>query len=119
MSQSTARVEGEIVDKKVLPCGRNLLVKPDFTPDYKGRIIIPDSAKATFPTTGMVIALGLDMTNSEGEKTTPLVVGDRVIFSKYAGVEIKFDDGSRFMILKEDDILCVLEGKVELSEESK
>jgi chaperonin GroES len=74
----------------------------------KGGIIIPDSAKEK-PAEGEVVAVGSGKTDDKG-KLRPLQVkkGDRVLFGKYSGSEIKVD-GTDHLILREDDILGVLE----------
>jgi chaperonin GroES len=74
-----------------------------------GGIIIPDTAKEK-PQQGKVIAAGNGKANDDG-KRVPLDVkaGDRVLFGKYAGQEIKLD-GEVYLIMKEDDVLAVIEG---------
>ena len=74
-----------------------------------GGIIIPDSAKEK-PQQGTVIAVGNGKTNDKG-KRIPLDVnaGDRILFGKYSGQEIKLD-GQEYLIMKEDDVLAVIEG---------
>jgi chaperonin GroES len=74
----------------------------------KGGIIIPDTAKEK-PQEGKVIAVGKGKVNDDG-KVTPLdvKVGDRILFGKYSGSEIKLD-GEEHLIMREDDILGVLE----------
>ena len=74
----------------------------------KGGIIIPDSAKEK-PQEGKVIAAGKGKADDNG-KVRPLDVkaGDRILFGKYSGTEIKID-GEEHLILREDDILGVLE----------
>ena len=74
----------------------------------KGGIIIPDTAKER-PAEGKVIAVGPGKTGEDG-KAIPLTVkkGDRVLFSKYAGTEIKVE-GEERMILREDEILAIIE----------
>ena len=76
----------------------------------KGGIIIPDTAKEK-PIEGKVIAAGNGKVLEDG-KVRPLDVkaGDRVLFSKYAGTEIKID-GEEHLIMREDDILGVIEDK--------
>jgi len=76
----------------------------------KGGIIIPDSAKEK-PQEGKVIAVGKGKVNDEG-KLTPLDVkaGDKILFGKYSGTEVKLN-GEDYLIMREDDILGVLEGK--------
>ena len=75
----------------------------------RGGIIIPDSAKDK-PQEGEIIAVGKGKSNEKGE-TFPLAVkeGDRVLFGKYAGTEIKID-GEDFIIMKEDEVLGILTG---------
>ena len=72
-----------------------------------GGIIIPDTAKEK-PQEGKVVAVGPGKTNEQGERT-PLQVkaGDRILFGKYAGTEIKID-GEEQIFMREDDILAVL-----------
>jgi chaperonin GroES len=75
----------------------------------KGGIIIPDSAKEK-PTEGEVMAVGNGKVQEDGTVRKPDVkVGDRVLFGKYNGTEVKVD-GSDRLIIREDDILGVLEG---------
>ena len=74
----------------------------------KGGIIIPDTAKEA-PAEGKVISVGPGRTDESG-KVTPLNVkkNDKIIFSKYAGTEIKVK-GEEFLIMREEDILGVIE----------
>jgi len=74
----------------------------------RGGIIIPDSAKEK-PQEGIVIAVGTG--RHEKGQTIPLAVkeGDRVLFGKYSGSEIKID-GEELLIMKEDEILGILSG---------
>src|SRR6266481_4754037 len=76
----------------------------------KGGIIIPDTAKEK-PQEGKVVAVGKGKVNDDG-KLIPLdvKVGDRILFGKYSGSEVKLD-GEDVLIMREDDILGVLEGK--------
>jgi chaperonin GroES len=74
-----------------------------------GGIIIPDTAKEK-PQQGRVIAVGNGRVNDEG-KVMPLDVqaGETILFGKYAGTEIKLD-GEEYLIIREDEILGVVEG---------
>ena len=74
----------------------------------KGGIIIPDTAKEK-PQEGKVVAVGKGKADEDG-KVRPLDVkaGDRILFGKYSGSEIKID-GEEHLILREDDILGVIE----------
>lgn len=73
-----------------------------------GGIIIPDTAKEK-PQQGKVVAVGKGRILEKGE-VVPLVVkdGDRVLFSKYSGTEVKVD-GEELLIMREDDILGIFE----------
>src|SRR2546426_7134474 len=75
----------------------------------RGGIIIPDSAKDK-PQEGEVLSVGRGKSNDEG-KVFPLAVkeGDRVLFGKYAGTEIKID-GEDFVIIREEEVLGVITG---------
>ena len=75
----------------------------------RGGIIIPDTAKEK-PQEGEVIAVGKGKKNEEG-KVFPLDVqdGDRILFGKYAGTEIKID-GEELLIMREEEVLGVLSG---------
>ena len=75
----------------------------------KGGIILPDTASKEKPVEGVVIAVGPGKMNDDG-KRTPLTVkaDDKVIYSKYAGTEIKYGD-EEYTIYKQSDILAVEE----------
>ena len=76
----------------------------------KGGIIIPDTAKEK-PQEGEVVAVGSGKKNEDG-KVVPLDVkaGDRILFGKYSGSEIKMDN-EEYLILREEEVLGILEGK--------
>jgi chaperonin GroES len=93
----------------VKPLYDRLLVKRVEEKETKqGGIIIPDTAKEK-PMEGKVIAVGSGKVEKDG-KQVPLQVkvGDRVLFGKYAGTEIKIDD-KEHVILREDEILGIIE----------
>ncbi|NWQ43696.1 co-chaperone GroES [Bacillus sp. EB106-08-02-XG196] len=70
-------------------------------------IVLPDSAKEK-PQEGKVVAVGTGRVLESGERVALEVsVGDRIIFSKYSGTEVKFD-GNEYLILRENDILAVV-----------
>src|SRR5216117_1631977 len=75
--------------------------------DKHGSIIIPDTAKEK-PQEGQVVAVGTGRISDEG-KNRPLAVkqGDRILFGKYSGSEIRLD-GEELLIMKEEDVLGVL-----------
>jgi len=94
---------------KVRPLGDRVLVKPlEVEEKKKGGIIIPDTAKEK-PQEGKVIAVGKGKITEQG-KTLPLdvKVGDRILFGKYSGNEIKIDDED-YLIVREEDILGIIE----------
>ena len=76
----------------------------------KGGIIIPDTAKEK-PQEGEVVAVGSGKKNEDG-KVVPLDVkaGDRILFGKYSGTEIKIDN-EEYLILREEEVLGIIEGK--------
>lgn len=75
-----------------------------------GGIFIPDSA-AEKPQRGKVLAVGKGKTNEQGDlRPLDVKVGDTVLFGKYSGSEIKWD-GDDVLMMREDDILAVIEGK--------
>jgi chaperonin GroES len=93
---------------KIRPLHDRILVKRlDAEQKTKGGIIIPDSAKEK-PIEATVIAVGNGRTNDKGE-VRPLEVkaGDRVLFGKYSGTEVKID-GEEHLIMREDDVLAIL-----------
>lgn len=94
---------------KIRPLQDRIIVKRlEGEEKTKGGIIIPDSAKEK-PMEGKVIAVGKGKLNDNGERSAPDVkVGDTVLFSKYAGTEVKID-GDEHLIMREDDILGVIE----------
>jgi chaperonin GroES len=95
---------------KIRPLQDRIIVKRvEEEQKTKGGIIIPDTAKEK-PVEGKVIAVGNGKVLEDG-KIRPLDVkaGDRILFSKYGGTEIKID-GEEHLIMREDDILGVIEG---------
>ena len=94
---------------KIRPLQDRILIKRvDEEQKTAGGIIIPDTAKEK-PQEGRVVAVGNGKVGEDG-KVRPLDVkkGDRVLFSKYAGTEVKLD-GEEHMIIREEDVLGVLE----------
>ncbi|MBT2638898.1 MULTISPECIES: co-chaperone GroES [Bacillaceae] len=71
-------------------------------------IVLPDTAKEK-PQEGKVVAVGTGRVLESGERVAlEVAVGDRIIFSKYAGTEVKYQ-GTEYLILRENDILAVVE----------
>ncbi len=94
---------------KIRPLNDRILVKRlEEEEKTAGGIIIPDSAKEK-PAEGEIIAIGPGKLNDAGERiAVDLKVGDRVLFSKYGGTDVKLD-GEDYLIMREDDILGVIE----------
>jgi len=95
---------------KVKPLHDRILVKRiEEGEQVVGGIIIPDTAKEK-PQQGKVVAVGAGKIDDKG-KRVPLDVkdGDRILFGKYSGQEIKLD-GEEFLIMREDEVLGVIEG---------
>ena len=92
------------------PLQDRLLVKRiEIGEQVKGGIIIPDTAKEK-PMEGKVMAVGGGKVKEDGFKITMDVkVGDRILFGKYAGTEVKIDD-EEYLIMREDDVLGIIEG---------
>ncbi|HKY31789.1 MAG TPA: co-chaperone GroES [Candidatus Polarisedimenticolia bacterium] len=94
---------------KVKPLNDRVLVKRvEAEEKVKGGIIIPDTAKEK-PMEGKVIAVGAGRLDDDG-KRIPMEVkaGDRILFGKYAGTEIKIED-EEHIILREDEILGIIQ----------
>jgi chaperonin GroES len=93
----------------IRPLGEKILVKPtDVKEVKKGGIIIPDTAKEK-PQEGEIVAVGRGKKTEDG-KIIPLdvKVGDKVLYGKYSGTEVKFDD-KEYLIMSQDDILGIIE----------
>jgi len=93
---------------KVKPLQDRILIKRvEEEAKTKGGIIIPDSAKEK-PQEGLVVAVGPGKVTDAGARVAPEVkAGDRILFGKYSGTDIKVD-GVEHLILREDDILAIL-----------
>lgn len=94
---------------KLRPLGDKVLVKRvEAESKTKSGIVLPDTAKEK-PRRGKVLSVGEGKRLENGQRTPPSVrKGDEVIFSSYAGTEIKID-GEELVIMSEDDILAVVE----------
>lgn len=101
--------EATLTRVKIRPLGDRVLVLPVEAKEQKrGGIIIPDTAKEK-PQEGKVVACGKGKVAEDG-KVVPMDVkpGDRVLYGKYSGTEIKLDDVDH-LIMHQDDILGILE----------
>jgi chaperonin GroES len=98
------------VASKLKPLGDRVVVKPLSREETtKSGIVLPDTAKEK-PQRGTVVAAGEGRRDDDGDRIPmDVVVGDQVLFAKYAGTEFKLDD-DELLILSEKDILAIVEG---------
>jgi chaperonin GroES len=97
---------------------RILVKRVDPDERVKGGIIIPDTAKEK-PQEGVVVATGNGKILENGTRLEmSLREGDRILFGKYSGTEVKLD-GEEFLIMREDDVLAVTEGAAKTKSTSK
>lgn len=91
---------------KIKPLGDRVVIKPTPKEEVsKGGIVLPDTAKEK-PQEGKIVAVGPGKLSEDGKRIAMEVkVGDKVIYSKYAGTEFKLDD-EELIILRESDILA-------------
>jgi chaperonin GroES len=94
---------------KVRPLNDKVLIKRlEAETTTKGGIVLPDSAKEK-PQRGTVIATGEGKVLKDGKRAQPqLTKGDKVLFSSYAGTDIKVD-GEEYLLMDESDVLAILE----------
>ncbi len=99
------------VKTKITPLQDRVLVRrlDDEEESSEGGIILPDSAKEK-PQEGQVIAVGAGKVTDDGKRQAPeLGKGDRILFAKYAGTEVKVE-GEELLVMREDDVMAVIEG---------
>ena len=104
-------VDAVLTKVKIRPLGDRVLVKPlDKEKQERGGLIIPDTAKEK-PQEGEIVAAGKGKTTDEG-KLIPIEVkvGDKILYGKYSGTEIKID-GDDYLIMHQEDILGILDVK--------
>ena len=109
MTKTKTKSKTKSSKTKVTPLGDRVLVRRmDAEETSKGGIILPDSAKEK-PAQGTIIAVGAGKISDSGERMKmTLKVKDNVLFSSYAGSEIKLDD-ENYLIMSEDEILAVID----------
>ena len=96
--------------KELKPLGDRVLIEPIFEEEKsKGGILLPDTVSKEKPQVGEVLAIGPGVTNKEG-KIIPMTVkkGDKVVYAKYSGTDIKGDNDEDYLILSEKDILAIV-----------
>ncbi len=96
---------------KLKPLGSRVVIEPIEQEEITaGGIVLPETAKEK-PQQGMVLAVGQGDRDEDGKRIVMDVsVGDKVLFAKYSGTEIKMD-GKKLLILRESDILAIVESK--------
>ena len=96
--------------KKLRPLGDRVVVQPTPREEMtKSGIVLPDTAKEK-PQEGTIIAVGPGRTLDDGSREAmDIASGDRVLYAKYAGTEFKID-GEELLIMKESDIMGIIEG---------
>ena len=104
---------------KLRPLGDRVVVQPTAREEMtKSGIVLPDTAKEK-PQEGEVVAVGKGKLLDNGTRVEPDVkAGDRVLFGKYSGTEVKLD-GEEFLIMREDEILGIIERAKKSAKTSK
>ena len=98
-----------MADLKIRPLGDRVVVEPiEQEATTASGLMLPETAKEK-PQQGLVLAAGLGRRDEDGDRIPmDVAVGDKILFAKYAGTEIKIGD-QKLMIMKESDILGILE----------
>jgi chaperonin GroES len=98
-----------MAELKLRPLGDRVWVEPIEQEEMTASgIVLPETAKEK-PQQGKVLAVGLGLRNDKGERQPlDVKVGDRVLFAKYAGTEVK-QDRTKYLIMRESDILAIVE----------
>lgn len=93
---------------KLQPIGERIVVKREESEAVtRGGILLPDSAKEK-PARGQIVAVGTGKLLSDGTRSTLQVsVGDRVLFSSYAGETVEIN-GDEYLLMREDDVMAIL-----------
>lgn len=93
----------------IKPLGNRVLIKRSKPQPTKGGILLPDSAQEK-PKEGVIVAVGPGKLNEDGKRDALNVkIGDRILFSSYAGTEIKTEEqDEELLIMSEEDILGIL-----------
>ena len=93
----------------IKPLGDRIVVQPLEAEDVtKGGIILPDTAKEK-PHEGKIVSVGRGKVLENGQiQALELKAGDRILYGKYSGSEIKTKDGKDYLIMKEEDVLAIV-----------
>ena len=95
---------------KIQPLGDRVIVKPlDAEETTKGGIVLPDTAKEK-PQEGEVVAVGKGKVADDGKvRALEIKVGNRILYGKYGGTEISTKEGDDLLIMREDDVLAIID----------
>lgn len=98
------------MSSNLTPLGDRVIVEPIESEQVtRGGIYLPDTAKEK-PQEGSVIAIGAGKRDKDGKRQAlDVSVGDRVVYAKYAGTDFKLDGDRKVLIMKESDILAIVE----------
>jgi chaperonin GroES len=93
------------------PLGNRVVIEPVEQEEVTaGGIVLPETAKEK-PQQGVILAIGPGTRDDDGKRIAmDVAVGDRVLYAKYSGTEVKLD-GKKLLILREEDILAIVQGK--------
>ena len=93
----------------IQPLADRIVVKPlDAEEKTKGGIVLPDTAKEK-PQEGEVVAVGKGRRLEDGKvQALEVKVGNRILYGKYSGTEIATKDGAEYLIMKEEDVLAIV-----------
>lgn len=100
-----------MADFRIRPLADRVVIKPAAKEEKtKGGLFLPDTASKEKPQEGTIMAVGEGRLDDNGKRVALSVrVGDRVLFAKYAGTEIKLDEED-YLILAEKDVLAIVQG---------
>ena len=101
--------ENKATERKLRPLGDRVVIKPTAREDMtKSGIVLPDTAKEK-PQEGEVLAVGAGRFDDSGKRVpVDVSVGDRVLYSKYGGTEVKYNN-EEYLVLSARDVLAVIE----------
>jgi len=93
------------------PLGNRVVIEPIEQEEVTaGGIVLPETAKEK-PQQGVILAIGPGARDEDGKRIAmDVAVGDKVLYAKYSGTEVKVE-GKKLLILREEDILAIIEGK--------
>jgi chaperonin GroES len=94
---------------KIKPLGDRVAVQPDSLETMIGSIIVPDTAERDSVRTGVVLSTGQAFFDNGELKLPQIFPGERVLYGRYSGVEIKTPSGEEIILLREGEVLGIME----------